>query len=951
MKRQVFIYSAFIILLTVFLSMGTRAQNCSDTSFKKLYSSPNAILTNKQYSVNKYDGNSLLAGNYYDTLNNDTALYVIKLSSFGEVIWSKKIFISNTLIQNFKLVELDNGNIIISIFYTDFEEKIKLLKLNHLGDLLWAKDLVMQNFKYLSDLNTYSYNNNIYISFNGTGADGSDFVYWNTTLIKIDENANVQWSKFYSNINGMSFFSIPAGLIKSGDSLIVLGRQPILPYYQPSYDSLTEQSYYSMKVSDVNGALGKSVNYSLPRDLWGINNGAAIYGGANNFYLKITQTKNNQYFFNSHLSKLPTDNKGRSYKVRFDENLNFYEGRLYTIDTSATRTQSLIDVDEEGNTNIITSNRSVNGGNSSSYFGKFDINNNVIRQKKIYHANETVYAATKNSFGRKKQYINLAYQNIKNGASYLQILQLSNEEQNNGCFGKDTNFISTSPYNITPFKSPFFEKAFDIDASMIDENNVTVSNMVITKEDVCDQISLCTDIKIHGPTAIVCNLNQEYIYKASLNNTCYKHVFWQIDSSVISELTPIDDTTVSIKFKANFQGYLYASVNSCMDLKDSILLVVYNTPANINLGSDTSVCRGQQIMLDAKPGFKDYSWQDGSSNSYLLANESGKYFVQATDYCGNIFSDTIKIIINEPSTIDIGRDTSFCFGESIMLKAGNNFESYMWNNGQTSSEIKVTGVGEYFVLVKNNNGCTSTDTMSVIEVYTLPDFSLNKKSILCRQQNDTIFAAPNFTTYLWQDGSSKYFYPVLEAGNIKLTVTNENGCIARDSLAISKIVNSPSDFLDDYLTICEDETVVLKPISTFAEYLWNNGSKMPTIQATPGNYWLIVKDMNGCIGVDSLNVTSKDCTPIFFVPNAFTPNNDGLNDIFKPVISGNIEEYIFTIYDRYGQQIFSTKKINEGWNGTIKGKPQNTGTFIWTCSYKFKGLIKESKKGSIVLIR
>ncbi|MEO7047562.1 MAG: gliding motility-associated C-terminal domain-containing protein [Ferruginibacter sp.] len=934
----------FLLAISLYfiVSEGLHAQNCSDTSFKKLYSSPDAILNNRKYLVNKKD-TSLLAGTYTNNVTKDTAIYIMKLASLGNVIWAKEIKTpSHERLPN-NLLQLDNGDIIFS--FLAFEGDIRIVKLDIYGNLVWTKSLSMQGYVFISDLNIYTSNNKLYLAFNSSSIDVSAS-YWNTTIVKLDENANVLWSKFYSNNTADCFNAIPASLIKVDDSLIVLGRVPLLYCSLPSATT-TEESYYSLKVNELIGKLGKSMNYTLLKDLWYPGSGG-IGGRGNNYNVKITHTNNNQYFFTSNLFKPAINKRGRFYKIRFDTDLNFYEGSLYTTDTIASGGNT-IDVDEDGNTNIVGNQSKV--GISNTYFGKFDINNNVIRQKSITAANNETYTVGINSIARKRRYINFVATNIKNNKNYLQLLQLNSEEQNSDCFGRDTSFIQVSTYNITPYKSPFFEKAFDIDATMIDVNNITVSDIIITKEDVCDQVSLCSEIKLKGPTDIICNLNQKYIYKASLNKTCYKHVFWQIDSSAISELTPIDDTTVSIKFKDNFQGYLYASVNSCMDLKDSIKLEVYNSPTTINLGSDTSLCRGQQITLDAKPGFKKYKWQDGSSNSFLLANESGKYFVQATDYCDNVFSDTINIKVNEPTPINIGKDTSICNGQFLTLNPGNNFESYLWNNGQTSPSIKVTAKGVYSVLVKNEYGCASTDTMKVLDVYALPFFSLNKKNILCREQNDTLFVAQNFSSYLWQDGSSNYFYHVFVSGTIKLTVTNEHGCIASDSVAIKQIENAPSDFFGEYLPVCKDETIVLKPTSSFSDYLWSTGSKMPSIQVPPGNYLLNVMDINGCVGIDSINILSKDCSPVFFVPNAFTPNNDGLNDIFKPIISGHVEQYKFIIYNRFGQQIFSSQKINEGWDGTIRGKPQDTGTFIWTCSYKFRNEKNEFKKGTMVLIR
>ena len=106
-----------------------------------------------------------------------------------------------------------------------------------------------------------------------------------------------------------------------------------------------------------------------------------------------------------------------------------------------------------------------------------------------------------------------------------------------------------------------------------------------------------------------------------------------------------------------------------------------------------------------------------------------------------------------------------------------------------------------------------------------------------------------------------------------------------------------------------------------------------------------------CKGVDSVTVFTKDCMEGIYIPTAFTPNNDGKNDIFKPFIFGNIVHYEFTIYNRFGQIVFTTTNPFNGWDGNLKGIQQNEGGFTWTCRYLLLGKADQVKSGSVVLIR
>lgn len=89
----------------------------------------------------------------------------------------------------------------------------------------------------------------------------------------------------------------------------------------------------------------------------------------------------------------------------------------------------------------------------------------------------------------------------------------------------------------------------------------------------------------------------------------------------------------------------------------------------------------------------------------------------------------------------------------------------------------------------------------------------------------------------------------------------------------------------------------------------------------------------------------------FFIPTAFTPNSDGKNDIFKPIISGNLKKIEFRIFDRWGQNIFSTMDHWKGWDGTNRGEAQDQGVFVWICHYQFVGQELQTRKGNVFLIR
>ena len=173
-------------------------------------------------------------------------------------------------------------------------------------------------------------------------------------------------------------------------------------------------------------------------------------------------------------------------------------------------------------------------------------------------------------------------------------------------------------------------------------------------------------------------------------------------------------------------------------------------------------------------------------------------------------------------------------------------------------------------------------------------------------------------------------------------------------ILIDKKVNLGPD-----LSISKNETAQLTIKGKFSSFTWTpfyniNTVNTSTVIISPEittSYKLTALTLEGCIAKDTILVTVKDCPLNFFVPDAFTPNNDGKNDIFKPIVTAPLEQYEFSIYNRWGERIFYTTEKSKGWNGKLAGIDQQTGTFVWICKYKFYDQPITFKKGSFLLIR
>jgi gliding motility-associated-like protein len=160
------------------------------------------------------------------------------------------------------------------------------------------------------------------------------------------------------------------------------------------------------------------------------------------------------------------------------------------------------------------------------------------------------------------------------------------------------------------------------------------------------------------------------------------------------------------------------------------------------------------------------------------------------------------------------------------------------------------------------------------------------------------------------------------------------------------------NFLKADTVKCNYSTISIGSDTAFSSYLWSSGQTSQSISLiAPGVYTLQVLDTNNCIAVNSENVIDSVCPQYVYLPNAFTPNGDGKNDIFRPIFLGAESVFRFAIYDRWGRQVFQSASPSVGWDGTTGGKPQPAGTYVWFCQFKLFEEPERIEKGTVMLIR
>jgi len=313
--------------------------------------------------------------------------------------------------------------------------------------------------------------------------------------------------------------------------------------------------------------------------------------------------------------------------------------------------------------------------------------------------------------------------------------------------------------------------------------------------------------------------------------------------------------------------------------------------------------------------------------------------------------DTMKKTIKvDPVIVSLGPDTIICDNTPYIISPQiQGTGSYLWQDNSTSPTYTVTQSGLYWLEVKNDlTGCIMRDSIQL--TYSIkPSINLGDDSFLCEGSSLLLDASNPGASYTWQDNSHNQTFLVRNAGTYFVTV-NLAGCKSSDTVVIQgKYL--PRVYAGNDTTICTGMTLMLTPTFTNtgnAGFQWSTGETTPNIRITrPGFYSIEVRNECG-VATDGILVKEGVCR--LYVPTAFSPNNDGKNDLFKPGYGENVVSYSMEIYNRGGQRIFSSNQLNNGWNGTFKGILQPVAVYAWFIRYKILNDPREYHlKGTVML--
>ena len=363
----------------------------------------------------------------------------------------------------------------------------------------------------------------------------------------------------------------------------------------------------------------------------------------------------------------------------------------------------------------------------------------------------------------------------------------------------------------------------------------------------------------------------------------------------------------------------------------------------VNLGNDTSLCEGDSLVLRVNVPGGQYLWNTGDIQNSITIKQAGRYWVRVTTG-GNTVSDTIQVAFKPLPVFDLGSDTILCEGQKVILGPAVT-GSYLWQDGSNAESMTVTQSGEYWLRL-TQNGCAASDTVNV-SYKPLPSVDLGNDTSICPGSTVLLDAGQPNATYLWSNGAAADAISVQNPG-VYWVAVGVDGCVAIDSIKIDYLM-LPHFPLGNDTTLCEGQTLVLKPEAGNASFIWQDGSTGTTFMVTqPGTYKVTLN--NQCETVSDEIIVQRGLCELY-MPNAFTPNHDGINDVFRVKYPAFIKNFDMQIFNRWGQIIFRSDNPYKGWDGSFNGTKQPAGNYVWTILLTDVNGNSKRYKGSVLLIQ
>ncbi len=757
---------------------------------------------------------------------------ITKINANREVVWSKT-YGANGDESIRKASKTSDGGLVIIGQTKSFSNRIGdilCIKVNANGSMAWAKKFGVGST--YGDLGMEI----IQTTDGGFALSGILNVQGNIAdmvVIRLDKNGNITWSKKFDSEQGEN----GVGLIQVADSLVITSD---IDHNASDFNSVITK----IKIND--GAL--------------ISAKKIVPGQRGLFNPYIFKDNANGYWINAHM--IDGNSYAQMQPVILKLDVNFNVTKTYAPTIANTFTNDFFTGFVPMKDGFLTcASPQVN---AEGYFYYVKDNGSVTLSKKFSGTNE-------------RSLYRLAYINNK-----IISVGRDNSGSNNDFFitefGED-GFIDSKCHPdtalVTIAKPTFTTSDFkwstitDLSFSNV-QANLTVKDVVLSKSVLCDQ---CIEVSFSSPDSVCVNTPVE-IKNNTVGGTTFNWDFYaakgcsEVDNPSSAEFAP---SAIIYPKPGTYHINLMVDKGLLTQTLFCRTIVVVPAPEKTPL-FDTSFCTGDSIVLKPKFPSGTYAWNTGRRSDTLIVNKPGTYWVQS-NYYGCTERDSIVVLKNELPVVYLGKDTSICYRDNLLLNAGNPGSKYLWQDGSIKQTYLAKSSDKYSVLVTDANGCSNRDTLQ-LEVYAAPNFKLTKDTTICMGNQVQLIAGgnANIDSYSWFPvenlSDPAIANPIaIPADTTKyyISIKDKSGCSGLDSVVVN-IAPLPTVTTIPDSAICIGTSIKLTTLGTTGNtYSWSPSndlsdpfSKNPI--ATPlsnTQYKVVAKTAAGCTAETSVNISLK----------------------------------------------------------------------------------------------
>ena len=465
-----------------------------------------------------------------------------------------------------------------------------------------------------------------------------------------------------------------------------------------------------------------------------------------------------------------------------------------------------------------------------------------------------------------------------------------------------------------------------IDDSILIVVNLPAAFEIIVDDTLCDGSSIFLDNPVEGMT---------YLWNTT-----------EVTEDIWVELAGVYSVTVT-------------DTAGCV-ISDDVVIESFPLPAFEISGVD-ELCIGETTTLTAEITDVSYLWSNAGVNQsedFTLAGQQ-VIWAEVTDIMGCVFRDSIDVIFRPPPSLLLSSAGAICEDTGIVITATAELVDFLWETNEISPQIEVFEEQYYTVTVTDPFDCFTTDSIFVEQII----FPLE-------QELDTFFCEGSYVVIYpelffgfdvsWSNGSQADSIIINTQGTYQMILDNEN-CEKKYPFFVQFEANPELELSREGL-FCDMDLFNGNGYPLFANsdgrVEWQGGLVVDSVFLAydEGLYDAIAYSDLGCTTEASILVPNQ-CVPHVFAPNAFTPDDDGVNDLWKVIVSGEIDKYEISIYDRWGSKVFESVDPEEHWNGSVNGGDYYAAdgivpnVIVYEAWVNVPEIISEEKVGFVTIIR